>query len=481
MMQAELKLLSPEILLLTAASIVLLADVYLKQCIKGLTYFLSQLSIIVTFVYCLNTQPETAQTIFANHVVIDSVSQTLKLFMLGLMFVVFLYSRVYIREREIPSGEFHLLALFSTLGMMFLVSANSLLVLYLGLELLTLPLYVLVAIRRDAAVSVEAGMKYFVVGALASGLLLYGISLLFGITQSIELNEIAQFVKQADSGQLALLTFALLFILVGVAFKFGAVPFHMWVPDIYEGAPTNITLLVGSVPKIAAFGMAFRLLHDGLPALSQSWGMILTVLAILSLALGNFAAIAQTNIKRMLAYSTIAHVGFILFGFIVAPEMGYTAALYYTVAYAFMAACAFGVIILLSAKGEERDALNDLKGLSHRSPWLAFIMLMVMFSLAGVPPTLGFYAKFVVLKALVDAGYIWLAITGVVFAIIGAFYYLRIVWLMYFEKSEIPNAVGGAFDMKAVLSINGLLILGLGILPAPLFVVCQQAFAQFGG
>ena len=475
-MQVDLNLIMPEITLLIASTLVLLFDVFLKPNWRGFTYILSQLSLVLTFVVCLQGDITSSAYAFSDQLVIDPLSQMLKLFMLVVMFVVLLYSRVYVSERDIARGEFHILALFSTLGMLLLVSANSLLTIYLGVELLTLPLYVLVALNRNASDSVEAGMKYFVVGALASGLLLYGISILFGVTGSIQLQEVSAFIQNANTDQMGLLVFALVFIIIGLAFKLGAVPCHMWIPDIYQGAPTNVTLLIGSAPKIAAFGMAYRLLHDALLGLSGSWAPILIVLALLSLALGNFAAIAQTNIKRMLAYSTIAHIGFILFGFLVAPSVGFAPAMYYTVAYAVMACCVFGVIILLSAKGTERDQLDDFKGLSYRNPWMAFVMLLVMFSFTGVPPTLGFYAKFMVLKALVDGGMIWLAIVGVLFSIVGAFYYLRIVWLMYFEKPEVPYAVGGAIDMRSVLSLNGILVLGLGILPAPLFGLCQQVF-----
>ncbi|MCS5707849.1 NADH-quinone oxidoreductase subunit NuoN [Candidatus Berkiella cookevillensis] len=477
-MQADFSLIMPEITLLVAACIVLLVDVFIKPNWRGLTYFLSQLALVVSFVVCLQTEVQAPSVSFSNHWVVDPLSQMLKLFMLGVMFIVFLYSRVYVTERTIARGEFHILALFSTLGMMLLVSANTLLLLYLGLELLTLPLYVLVALRRDAADSVEAGMKYFVVGALASGLLLYGISILFGLTNSIELSQITSYIQQANADQMGLLLFALVFIVIGLAFKLGAVPCHMWIPDIYEGAPTNVTLLVGSAPKLAAFGMAYRLLNDTLMGLSQDWSQYFIVLALLSLAVGNFTAIAQTNIKRMLAYSTIAHIGFILLGFVVAPSIGFAPALFYTIVYAITACCAFGVIILLSAKGVERDTLEDIKGLCHRSPWLAFIMLLAMFSLAGVPPLVGFYAKFVILKALIDSGMVWLAAVCVVFSIIGAFYYLRVIWLMYFEKPEIVNRVGGALDLRAVLSLNGLLVLALGLLPAPLFSLCQQVFSK---
>ncbi len=476
MMQADLSLLMPEIVLGIATTLVLLLDVYLKPAWKGLTYVMSQVALFASFYACWVTEVGASSTAFSGQFIADPLSQTLKLFILGLMVVVMLYSRVYVRDRDIPRGEFHTLALFSTLGMMLLVSANSLLMIYLGLELLSLPLYVLVALRRDGAGSAEAGMKYFIMGALASGLLLYGISILYGVTNSIDLQTISAFVGQANAEQMSLLLFSMVFIIIGIAFKLGAAPCHMWVPDVYEGAPTNVAMLIGSVPKIAAFGMVYRLLNDGLLGLATEWGQFFIVMALLSLALGNIVAIAQTNIKRLLAYSTIAHIGFLLLALLAAPTQSFAPAMYYVIVYAIMSACAFGVLILLSAKGIELEKLDDLKGLCQRSPWIAFLMLLVMFSLAGVPPTVGFYAKFMVLKALVDMQLVWLAAVGVIFSIIGAFYYLRVVWYMYFEKADLPNAVGGASDMRAVLSIHGLAILGLGILPAPLFTICQQVF-----
>tara|TARA_R110002110_G_scaffold415562_1_gene651052 strand:- start:17957 stop:19402 length:1446 start_codon:yes stop_codon:yes gene_type:complete len=476
MMQADLSLLMPEIVLGVATTLILLLDVYLKPAWKGLTYLMSQVALFLTFYTCWVTEVGASSTAFSGQFIADPLSQTLKLFILGLMIVVILYSRAYVRDRDMARGEFHTLALFSTLGMMLLVSANSLLMIYLGLELLSLPLYVLVAIRRDKVGPAEAGMKYFVMGALASGLLLYGISILYGVTNSIDLQTISAYVSQANASQMSLLLFAMVFIIMGIAFKLGAAPCHMWVPDVYEGAPTNVVMLIGSVPKIAAFGMVYRLLNDGLLGLATEWGQFFIVMALLSLALGNIVAIAQTNIKRLLAYSTIAHIGFLLLALLAAPVQSFAPAMYYVVVYAIMSTCAFGVLILLSAKGIELEKLEDLKGLCQRSPWISFLMLLVMFSLAGVPPTVGFYAKFMVLKALVDMQLVWLAAVGVIFSIIGAFYYLRVVWYMYFEKASIPNAVGGVSDMRAVLSIHGLAILGLGILPAPLFTICQQVF-----
>ncbi len=470
----DLLVIMPEIVLATMACLCLVVDLFVSTKTRYITYLLSQVSLIVTAICCVYFPAQSNMVAFSQQFVADPFSQVLKIFILVLMVFVLLYSRAYVRDRKMAYGEFHALALFSTLGMMFLVSAKSLLMIYLGLELLTLPLYALVALNKDSSASVEAGIKYFVMGALASGMLLYGISLLYGVSGSIQLSEVAAFVQTAEGGVLSVALFALVFIVVGLAFKLGAVPFHMWIPDIYQGAPTNVTLLIGTAPKVAAFGMAYRLMHDTLPSFSAQWSQFFIVIAVLSIALGNIAAIVQTNIKRLLAYSTIAHVGFLFLALLVAPQVGYAAAMYYVIVYALVAACAFGVILLLSHQGFESDKLSDLKGLASRSPFLAFIMLLVAFSLTGVPPTVGFYAKFVVLTALVDAGFTWLAAFVVVFSVIGAFYYLKIVRMMYFDAPEVPYAIGGAADMRIALSVNGLAILGLGLFPAPLFLICQQ-------
>lgn len=471
----ELPLAYPEIFVLSMACLILLLDLYLPKSLKSLTYFFTQVTLIVGAFLCVKL-PVAEETIgFGGHFAADPLAQWLKAFILGVMFVVLLYSRTYVRERNIARGEYHLLALFSTLGMMFLVSAKTTLMIYLGLELFSLPVYTLVALQRDSSSSVEAGMKYFITGALASGMLLFGLSLLYGMTGTIEIDTTAAVIAQTQGAQeLSLLVFALVFIVAGLAFKFGAVPFHMWLPDVYEGSPTSVTLLIGTAPKIAAFGMAYRLLLEATPQLSMEWGHFLVVMAVLSLAAGNIIAIAQTNIKRMLAYSTIAHVGFILLGFIAGGEQGFQASMFYVLVYALLAAGAFGVVILLSHKGFEAEHIADFKGLGQRSPWFAFVMLLILFSLTGVPPTVGFYAKFIILNALVSADLTWLAAVSVFFSIIGAFYYLRVIKVMYFDSVESPKAIKGPWDMQVVLSLNGLAVLALGVFPAPLFMICQR-------
>jgi NADH-quinone oxidoreductase subunit N len=474
-MLEDLMVIVPEMVLLTMACITLVVDLFLCKKTRWVTYVLAQLSVLTTLMAGIYIHSPKI-TAFGEQFIADPFAQGMKIFILIIMFLVFMYSRRYAREKEIAYGEFHALALFSTLGMMVLVSAKSFLMIYLGLELLTLPLYALVALHRNSPLAVEAGMKYFVTGALASGLLLYGISLLYGITGSIQLSEVATYMQTVQGSSMHVALVALVFIIVGIAFKLGAVPFHMWVPDVYQGAPTNITLLIGTAPKVAAFGMAYRLLHDGLPGLSFEWSHILMVLAILSMAIGNIVAIAQTNLKRLLAYSTIAHVGFLFLGLLVAPIVGYTAALYYIVVYALVVAVAFGVLLYISNQEFDAQTFDDIKGLGARHPWIAFLMLLVAFSLAGVPPTVGFYAKFMILSALVNGGMVWLAALAVVFSIIGAFYYLKIVRAMYFEAPNDIYPVADQKDFATVLSINGLGILLLGIFPAPLFMMCQKMF-----
>jgi len=365
--------------------------------------------------------------------------------------------------------------LFGTLGMSILVSAHNFLTIYLGLELLSLSLYAMVVIQRDSSIASEAAMKYFVLGAIASGMLLYGMSIIYGITGTLDLAGMTANISVQTPG--ILLSFGLVFIIVGIAFKLGAVPFHMWVPDVYQGAPTAVTLFIGSAPKIAAFAMLMRLLVDGLYDLHPQWEGILIILAVLSMAIGNLLAIAQTNIKRMLAYSTISHVGFLILGVLTGTQSGFAASMFYTLAYVIMALAGFGIVMLLSRKGFEAENLDDYKGLNERSPWYAFLMLSVMFSMAGVPPFLGFWAKLVVLEQVIAANMVWLAIVGVVFSVIGAFYYLRIVKLMYFDKpaDDIP-ALTASFDTRLMVSLNSLLILFMGIFPGSLLALCQAAF-----
>ncbi|OQW95995.1 MAG: NADH-quinone oxidoreductase subunit N [Beggiatoa sp. IS2] len=472
---AELAVLAPEILILTMACLILVIDVYLPERLRHLTYQLIQGTLVGTALLVIATYPQ--QKVLAMHdlFVHDAMGATLKLFIIGIVLIVFIYSRNYLRDRNLLKGEYFILGLFAVLGMMVMVSAHHLLMIYLGLELLSLSLYAMVAMHRDSQQASEAAMKYFVLGALASGMLLYGISILYGITGSLDLATITQVIDQKldqSSTNHTILVFSLVFIVVGLAFKLGAVPFHMWVPDVYQGAPTAVTLFIGSAPKLAAFAMVMRLLVEGMQALHADWQGMLILLAILSMGTGNIIAIAQTNLKRMLAYSTISHVGFLLLGILTGTAAGYAASMFYVIVYALMSLGGFGVILLLSRKGFEADRLEDLKGLNERNSWYAFIMLILMLSMAGVPPLLGFWAKWSVLSQVVQAGMVWLAIVAVSFAIIGAFYYLRIIKLMYFDPAEDNTPIEADLQMQVALSINGLVILVLGILPHSLMKVC---------
>lgn len=466
----------PEIFLLSMICIVLLTDLFIQQSKRLLTYTLVQITLIATFVLVLKTAPETTTILFNGHYIIDSISGLLKLFILAMGLFAFIYARNYINDREIPQGDYYLLGLFSIFGMLVLVSAYSLLTLFLGLELVSLPLYAMVALQRNSTLNAEAAMKYFVMGSLASGMLLYGFSMIYGVTHSITLPEIAQAIATSTVNQQLILTFGLILAIAGVAFKLGAAPFHMWVPDVYQGSPTSVTLFVGSLPKIAAVGMALRLLVYGMPTLAIKWQGILIVIAIASIALANTVAIVQSNLKRMLSYSAISHIGYMTLGLLTASPEGYSAAVFYIFAYAIMSMGAFALLIALSKAGLEIEEISDLRGLNARNPWLAFMMLLVMFSMAGIPPTVGFFAKLGILQALVSAHMVWLAALALVFAIIGAYYYLNVVKVMYFEEPDYVTPVNSSKDVYAALSINGLLVLGLGIFPNSLIELCRHAF-----
>ncbi len=464
----------PEIFVMTMACLVLVVDVYIPERYRLFTYQLAQFTLVAAALLAGFLYPNEAVTTFDGMFVSDGMSTVLKVFILLVSYFVFFYSKQYLKDRNLFRGEYYVLGLFAILGMMVMVSAHSLLTIYLGLELLSLSLYALVALHRDSPEASEAAMKYFVLGALASGMLLYGISMIYGATGSLDLAEIAEAAVGGQAND-TLLVFGLVFVIVGLAFKFGAVPFHMWVPDVYEGAPTAVTLFICTAPKLAAFAMAMRLLVDALPSLHGDWQQMLIILAVLSMATGNVIAIAQTNIKRMLAYSTIAHVGFLLAGILTGTQAGYAAAMFYIIVYALMGMGGFGMVILMSRAGFEADRLEDFKGLNERSPWFAFMMLIFMFSMAGVPPFLGFWAKWSVLRELVASELVWLAAVAVVFSIIGAFYYLRIVRLMYFDKPEDATPITTGTDMRVMVSANGLAILGLGVYPGGLMAICVSA------
>jgi NADH-quinone oxidoreductase subunit N len=417
------------------------------------------------------------QYAFTNMFVVDAMATLLKVSLLLAVAIMIIYSRAYLAARKLFSGEFICLILFGTLGMMVMVSANHFVTLYLGLELLALSSYALVALNRDSAKSTEAAMKYFILGALASGLLLYGISMVYGATGSLDVTRVASVVAASRAND-PLLTFGIVFIVAGLAFKLGAVPFHMWIPDVYEGAPTAITLFVASAPKIAAFGFIMRILADALGGATQDWQGMLVILAVLSMAIGNIVAISQTNLKRMLAYSTISHMGFLLLGILAGTKNGYASSMFYIVTYVLTTLAAFGIILLLSRDGFEAENIDDLKGLNQRSPFYAVLMLFVMFSMAGIPIFVGFWAKLSVLEAALNAGYTWLVVFAVLMSVIGAFYYLRIVKVMYFDAPTDTSPIVAPVEMRAVLSLNALAILVLGLMPGALMTACLNAIQK---
>ncbi len=467
----------PEIFVLTMACVVLVIDLFMGERNRYIAYVLSQITLLVAAIITFATFSQEAVYTFSDTFVRDPMGDVLKLAIYLVMLGVFLYSREYLNVRNLLKGEYYMLGLFSLLGMMIMVSARNMLTIYLGLETLSLSLYAMVAFDRDNRVASEAAMKYFILGAIASGMLLYGMSMIYGATGSLDIAAIAKSVAETSADRSLILVFGLTFVIVGLAFKLGAVPFHMWVPDVYHGAPTSVTLLIGSAPKIAAFAMVMRLLVDGLQGLHGEWQEMLVILAVLSMGIGNVVAIAQTNIKRMLAYSTISHVGFILLGILAGSKQGYAAAMFYTLVYAVMAAGGFGMVILLSRSGFEADRLDDFKGLAKRSPWFAFIMLLLMFSMAGVPPTVGFYAKLSVLQAVVNVDLVWLAAVAVAFSVIGAFYYIRIIKIMYFDAPEDESAIEAVPDVGWVMSANGLAVLLFGIFPGALMTLCASVVA----
>lgn len=464
---------SAEIFMITAICVILLVDVFLSERTRWVTYALSLLSLAGAAFMTVHNGVDARVVAFDGSFVADPMGDVLKLFSYGTVAVAFMYSREYLQRRGLLRGEYFILGLTALLGIMVMTSAGNLITVYLGVELLALALYAMIAFDRDSGIAAESAMKYFVLGAIASGTMLYGFSIVYGLTGTLQLDELAVAVREVGPDKLGLV-FGLAFIIVGIAFKFGAVPFHMWVPDVYHGAPTPVTLFIGSAPKIASFVIAIRVLAEGLDAMVGSWQSMLIVMSVLSMAIGNIVAIAQTNLKRMLAYSTIAHVGFILLGILAGTNEGYRAAMFYTFVYVIMAIGSFGMILLLSREGFEADRLEDFKGLNRRSPWFAAVMMMLMFSLAGVPPFVGFWAKIVVLGAVVDAGLTWLAAVAVLFSVVGAFYYLRVIKHMYFDEPVDTVNIQAGGTLRTLLSVNGLAVLALGIFPGALIDLCAR-------
>ena len=464
---SELIFVLPELFLLSAISIILLFDLFASERLKPLTYYLTQLALIITGWLAFDLIGESA-TIFSGTFVLDTMGSTFKVFIMGFAIIALVYTRHYLKAHELLRNEYFILALMSILGMMVMVSGHSLLTLYMGLEIMSLSLYALIASARDRAEAIEAALKYFVLGAIASGLLLYGMSMIYGITGSLDIAQISNFARASTlaSQQTLILNFGLVFLVIGVAFKLGAVPFHMWVPDVYQGSPTSVTMFLSTVPKIAAIALLIRLLIDGLGDLQHYWSDLLMIIAVLSIALGSLVALMQSNIKRMLAYSTISHIGFVLLGFVTGVVEGYGAAVFYVLVYILMSLAAFGSIIVLNKNGFEADQISDYQGLSKHSPWFALIILVVMLSMAGVPPFIGFYSKLFILQQVIAEGYVILAVIAVVFAVISAYYYLQIIKTMYFDDADKEITVSAPLDMRVVLSINGILILLVGLMPS---------------
>ena len=464
----------PEIFLGSAACAILMLDLLLNDSQRRWTGVLAVASLcIATFLVAV--QPVTAKIVGLGGLFeLDRMAQVLKVVTLLTVAVVFVYSTDYLQRRAILKGEYYVLGLFATLGAMVLISGASLITLYLGLELLSLSLYAMVAFDRESGIAAESAIKYFVLGSMSSGTLLYGMSIIYGVTGSLELAAIADAVHAGLGDNIGLI-FGIAFLIVGVGFKFGAVPFHMWIPDVYEGSPTCVTLFIGTASKLAAFALAMRLLPEALAGSQPDWSQMLVVLAVLSMAIGNVVAIAQSNLKRMLAYSTISHIGFVLLGILSGTAQGYQAAMFYMISYVIVAAGAFGMILLLARQGFEADKIVDFRGLNARSPWFAGMMAILMFSLAGLPPFIGFWAKLGVIQAVLGVGYTWLAVVAVLFSVVGAFFYLRIVKLMYFDEPTEATTIGGSALMRTVLSANALLVFGLGVIPGTLLQLCQRA------
>lgn len=478
---ADIAPLAPELVMVVGAFALLMLDLFIGERRRFVTHVCA-IAVLLVAAALVAAGVGGQGTVMNGMFVRDTMADVLKLCLLLLSAAALGYCWSFMRERNLYKGELPVLILFATVGMMLLVSAGNLPMVYLGLELLALSSYALVAIDRDSPLSSEAAMKYFVLGAVASGMLLYGMSLVYGATHTLDLAAINQAAAAVSGDDRVLLLTGTVFMVVAIAFKFGAAPFHMWLPDVYHGAPTPITVFIGSAPKLAAFGMVYRLLEGGVGPLGDHWQLMLAWLAALSLVIGNVLAIAQSNLKRMLAYSTISHVGFLFLGLAGGNAEGYAAAMFYAISYAIMAAAGFGAIVLLSRKGFEADRIDDFKGLNARDPWTAGLVLCVMMSLAGIPPFLGFWAKLAVLRAAIDGDMLWLAIVGIVFAVIGAFYYLRVCKVMYFDAPESrdgepPLQARPGRPLRAMFAVNALALLALGFAWSPIMAWCQRSFA----
>ncbi|MAZ77554.1 MAG: NADH-quinone oxidoreductase subunit NuoN [Legionellaceae bacterium] len=468
--------LVPEMAVLLGACLVLMLDVFVKQKEHLLTFWLTEAVVVVAAILTALQFYDSTIVTFHGNFIRDDFGSICKLFVYLIMFAAFYFSTNYISERKIHQGEYYALGLFSMLGMMILISGHSLITVYLGLELLSLPQYAMIAMQRDSDQAPEAAMKYFIMGAIASGILLYGMSMIYGAANSLQITQIGAFSHTAQGLHFAMLTFGILFLIVGIGFKLGAVPFHNWIPDVYQGSPVSVALIIGTATKIAGFGMAIRLLANMLPGVLHEWQLWLIVVSIASMAIGNLLAIVQTSFKRLLGYSSVAQMGYMLLGLLTGTKAGYSAATFYVIVYALMALAAFSLLTMLSRKGIEFDRIEDLKGLNSRNPWMAFMMLLIMFSMAGIPPLVGFFAKVAVFEALVKVHLVWVACVAVILAVIGAYYYIHVVKVMYFEEPVDATPLHAEGDVWVVFTLNSLLLLGLGIFPTALYALCSGLF-----
>ncbi len=467
-------ILSAEIFLLISLCVIMIVDLFQRDKDRKLTFILTQITLVLLFVFGTQNIEMPREVAYSGHWVVDPFANVLKLAIYLATFMALLYARPYIRERNLMRGEYYLLTLFSVLGMMIMISGNSMLVIYLGLELLSLSLYALVALQRDSNSASEAAVKYFVMGGLASGFLLYGISLIYGMTGSIMIDDIAAYLSVNDAN--LMIKFGLVFIVVGIAFKFGAAPFHMWLPDIYHGSPSSITAYIASVPKIAAFGMAFRILSSAFGENSADWAPMIMIVAMLSVVLGNIIALVQTNLKRMLSYSAIAHIGYFLLGVSVATNDAFSASMFYIIVYALMTLAGFGIIIFMSKGKKDYQQISDLKGLGRFHPWYALMFSIVMISMAGIPPFIGFWPKLEIFRILVTNGYVFEAIFAIAFSVVGLVYYLKVIKEMFFAEASEAPIISESRSLRIALSINCLLLLVLGLMPDTIYYYCQSAF-----
>jgi len=476
LIQTDLSLILPEIFVLSMAMVVLMTDLFIKPSMRWIIFTLSQFTLLGGAYLTGQHFNHETQFAFSKMFVRDGLADLLKMMSYAGTSLIFFYSRSYMKDRNLYRGEYFSLVLFALLGMMIMISSHNMLLVYMGLELLSLCLYSLTALDRDNQKATESAIKYFVLGALASGLLLYGMSMIYGATSSLDLNVISTALLNNPTDH-TILVLGLVFVVAGLAFKLGAVPFQMWVPDVYEGSPSSIAMLISSVPKLAAFAITVRILGDGLHSMIVDWKQMMLIMAVLSLGIGNVTAVAQTNIKRMYAYSTISHIGFILFGLMSGTLNGYASSLFYVVSYMFMTLVSFALLMIMSHKNFECETLEDFKGLNKRNPWYAFLMLITMVSMAGIPPSIGFYAKFMVLQAAFDAGYAGFVVYAVMMALVGMFYYMRIVKLMYFDDPKLKNKFDVSIDTKLILSANALALLIIGLIPHTFMEATTQAVA----